>query len=88
MLRLPRLATRFAKDRWSADSLLATGVVQVEQFCGGFDGMIPLSIAGWGPLLRSLDQGDVPPADQGDKRKRAKKQAMFLDEKQLEKQVL
>ena len=35
-----------AKDRYSADSLLATGVVQVEQFCAGFDGMIPLSIAG------------------------------------------
>lgn len=45
-------------DRYSADSLLATGVVQVEQFCSGFDGMIPLSIA-------------------GNKRKRAKKQAMI-----------
>eukprot|EP00435_Cladocopium_sp_Y103_P069537 s968_g33.t1 len=45
-------------DRYSADSLLATGVVQVEQFCTGFDGMIPLSIA-------------------GNKRKRAKKQAMI-----------
>jgi len=45
-------------DRYSSDSLLATGVVQVEQFCTGFDGMIPLSIA-------------------GDKRKRAKKQAMI-----------
>ncbi|CAK9104530.1 Uncharacterized protein SCF082_LOCUS48780, partial [Durusdinium trenchii] len=33
-------------DRYNADSLLATGVVQVEQFCAGFDGMIPLSIAG------------------------------------------
>lgn len=45
-------------DRYSADSLLVTGVVQVEQFCSGFDGMIPLSIA-------------------GNKRKRAKKQAMI-----------
>mmetsp|Transcript_11914 Transcript_11914/g.20426 ORF Transcript_11914/g.20426 Transcript_11914/m.20426 type:complete len:776 (-) Transcript_11914:60-2387(-) len=45
-------------DRWNADNLLATGVVQVEQFCTGFDGMIPLSIA-------------------GNKRKRAKKQAMI-----------
>ncbi|CAJ1352192.1 unnamed protein product [Effrenium voratum] len=33
-------------DRYSADNLLATGVVQVEQFCTGFDGMIPLSVAG------------------------------------------
>lgn len=33
-------------DRYNADSLLATGVVQVEQFCAGFDGTIPLSIAG------------------------------------------
>ena len=36
---------RCTQDRYSADSLLATGVVQVEQFCTGFDGMIPLSIA-------------------------------------------
>eukprot|EP00439_Symbiodinium_sp_Y106_P084524 s2122_g25.t3 len=33
-------------DRWTADTLLATGVVQVEQFCSGFDGMIPLSVGG------------------------------------------
>ena len=34
------------EDRYNPDSLLATGVVQVEQFSSGFDGMIPLSMAG------------------------------------------
>jgi len=33
-------------DTYSADDLIATGVVQVEQFCNGFEGMVPLSAAG------------------------------------------
>lgn len=30
-------------DHYNADDLVGTGVVQVEQFCNGFEGMIPLS---------------------------------------------
>ena len=41
-----------SEDRWTADTLLATGVVQVEQFCSGFDGMIPLSVGGAWPRRR------------------------------------
>lgn len=33
-------------DRYSSDDLLGTGVVQVEQFCSGFEGMVPLSTPG------------------------------------------
>ena len=51
LLQLQQLARscqsdRVAEDRYTADTLLATGVVQVEQFCSGFDGMIPLSVGG------------------------------------------
>ncbi|CAK9113112.1 Uncharacterized protein SCF082_LOCUS52440 [Durusdinium trenchii] len=30
-------------DHYSSDDLIGTGVVQVEQFCNGFEGMVPLS---------------------------------------------
>jgi len=33
-------------DTYSSDDLIATGVIQVEQFCNGFEGMIPLSLPG------------------------------------------
>jgi len=33
-------------DKYSADDLCATGVLQVEQFAGGFEGMVPLSLPG------------------------------------------
>eukprot|EP00933_Yihiella_yeosuensis_P064479 TRINITY_DN67853_c0_g1_i1.p1 TRINITY_DN67853_c0_g1~~TRINITY_DN67853_c0_g1_i1.p1 ORF type:complete len:798 (+),score=162.36 TRINITY_DN67853_c0_g1_i1:120-2513(+) len=33
-------------DRYSADDLIATGIIQVEQFCHGFEGMVPLSLPG------------------------------------------
>lgn len=33
-------------DKWSADDLIGTGVVMVEQFCNGFEGMIPISLPG------------------------------------------
>ena len=41
-----KTSLEITEDRWTADTLLATGVVQVEQFCSGFDGMIPLSVGG------------------------------------------
>mmetsp|Transcript_1204 Transcript_1204/g.2742 ORF Transcript_1204/g.2742 Transcript_1204/m.2742 type:complete len:785 (+) Transcript_1204:31-2385(+) len=31
-------------DHYSSDDLVGTGVVQVEQFCNGFEGMVPLSL--------------------------------------------
>merc|ERR1719487_363537 len=31
-------------DRYSADDLIATGVIQVEQFCRGFEGSVPLNL--------------------------------------------
>jgi len=33
-------------DTYSSDDLVATGVIQVEQFCNGFEGMVPLSMPG------------------------------------------
>lgn len=33
-------------DKYSADDLVATGTIQVEQFCTGFEGMVPLSLPG------------------------------------------
>lgn len=33
-------------DKYSADDLVATGIIQVEQFCTGFEGMVPLSLPG------------------------------------------
>merc|ERR1711971_497266 len=33
-------------DKYSDDDLIATGVLQVEQFCQGFEGMLPLSAPG------------------------------------------
>mmetsp|Transcript_32104 Transcript_32104/g.70257 ORF Transcript_32104/g.70257 Transcript_32104/m.70257 type:complete len:760 (+) Transcript_32104:48-2327(+) len=33
-------------DKYSADDLLATGSLHVEQFCSGFEGMVPLTSAG------------------------------------------
>mmetsp|Transcript_89990 Transcript_89990/g.160187 ORF Transcript_89990/g.160187 Transcript_89990/m.160187 type:complete len:780 (-) Transcript_89990:170-2509(-) len=35
-------------DTYSADDLIATGIIQVEQFCNGFEGMVPLSAPGKG----------------------------------------
>lgn len=32
-------------DHYSSDDLVGTGVVQVEQFCNGFEGMVPLSVS-------------------------------------------
>jgi len=31
-------------DKYSADDLIATGVIQVEQFCRGFEGSVPLNL--------------------------------------------
>jgi len=31
-------------DKYSADDLVAQGVIQVEQFCNGFEGMVPLNL--------------------------------------------
>ncbi|CAJ1352196.1 unnamed protein product, partial [Effrenium voratum] len=31
-------------DPYSSDDLVGTGVIQVEQFCSGFEGMVPLSL--------------------------------------------
>jgi len=33
-------------DKYSSDDLIATAVVQVGQFTGGFEGMVPLSLPG------------------------------------------
>jgi len=31
-------------DKYGADDLIATGVIQVEQFCRGFEGSVPLNL--------------------------------------------
>jgi len=42
-------------DKYSADDLIGTGVLQVENFCGGFEGMIPLSLPN-GKKSKSMKQ--------------------------------
>eukprot|EP00440_Ansanella_granifera_P021207 gb/GFBE01023023.1/.p1 GENE.gb/GFBE01023023.1/~~gb/GFBE01023023.1/.p1 ORF type:complete len:787 (+),score=207.20 gb/GFBE01023023.1/:1-2361(+) len=62
-------------DKYSADDLIATGVVQVEQFCNGFEGMVPLSAPGE-KKKKTLKQSLItigimwdPPQDPNEKRK-------------------
>mmetsp|Transcript_62878 Transcript_62878/g.123812 ORF Transcript_62878/g.123812 Transcript_62878/m.123812 type:complete len:280 (+) Transcript_62878:135-974(+) len=56
-------------DRLSADDLIGTGILQVENFCNGFEGMIPLSNPG-NKKKKSLKQMTItigiqwPPLDQ------------------------
>mmetsp|Transcript_73596 Transcript_73596/g.157813 ORF Transcript_73596/g.157813 Transcript_73596/m.157813 type:complete len:780 (-) Transcript_73596:132-2471(-) len=61
----------FDYDKYSADDLVATCVLQVEQFCSGFEGMIPLTTPGT-KKKKSLKQSFItlgiqwdPPRDPG-----------------------
>lgn len=42
-------------DKYSSDELVATGILQVEQFSSGFEGMIPLALPG-GKKKKSMKQ--------------------------------
>mmetsp|Transcript_107087 Transcript_107087/g.190261 ORF Transcript_107087/g.190261 Transcript_107087/m.190261 type:complete len:786 (-) Transcript_107087:52-2409(-) len=46
-------------DKYSADDLIATGVIQVEQFCNGFEGMVPLSLPGDKKKKKALKQSMI-----------------------------
>jgi len=43
-------------DKYSADDLLGTGVIMVEQFCSGFEGMVPISLPGDKGKKKSMKQ--------------------------------
>merc|ERR1712039_854359 len=49
----------FDYDRYSADDLVGTAVLQVEQFCTGFEGMVPLAAPGAGKKKKSFKQSYI-----------------------------
>jgi len=60
----------FDYDRYSSDDLVGTAVLQIEQFCSGFEGMVPLAAPG--KKKKSLKQSFItigiqwdPPRDPG-----------------------